>query len=306
MGVFDHQQASIQRIGSYEAQSSRNLSDSGRILTRGFGPIRSANAASFLASSTVFDSVQIDKRYSHESLEVPAAAWLLKDSIAPDKISTITAAVDGHADGPSWRAPEGARTLGSPSVACGFDTLASLVELIPHLDISKRNRSKGFAIYRGVPSIRQTFPDPRPAWERKQLARLDPTGARTRLFARDAPDCAKVGDVLMVTTKTGEPFAGVCISIRRRGIDSAILLRGQLTKVGVEMWFKIYSPFVVGIDIVWRRPKRARRARLTYMRQPKHDMGSVENMVFAWKRERAKLRGKGRAQGHGLETRFEP
>ena len=111
--------------------------------------------------------------------------------------------------------------------------------------------------------------------------------------------------MLMVTTKTGEPFAGVCISIRRRGSDSAILLRGQLFKVGVEMWYKIYSPFVVGIDIIWRRPKRARRARLTYMRQPKHDMGSVDNLMFAWKKERAMLRGKGKEKGQPLGTKFE-
>jgi large subunit ribosomal protein L19 len=107
----------------------------------------------------------------------------------------------------------------------------------------------------------------------------------------------------MVTTKAGEPFAGVCISIRRRGVDTAILLRGQLFKVGVELWYKVYSPAVVGIDIIWRRPKRARRARLTYMRKPKHDMGNVDHLVFAWKKERAALRGKGRAS-HNLGTRF--
>jgi hypothetical protein len=52
------------------------------------------------------------------------------------------------------------------------------------------------------------------------------------------------------------------------------------------MWFKIYNRNVAGIEIVKRRPKRARRARLTYMRKPKHDMGSVEQLVFAWKKSR--------------------
>lgn len=99
----------------------------------------------------------------------------------------------------------------------------------------------------------------------------------------------------MVTTKSGEPFSGVCMSIRRRGVDTGILLRGQLMKVGVEMWYKIYSPTVIGIDIVWRRPKRARRARLTYLRKPKHDMGNVDHLVFAWKKERYGSRSKGRA-----------
>ncbi|KAJ3942261.1 uncharacterized protein N0V96_007757 [Colletotrichum fioriniae] len=128
-----------------------------------------------------------------------------------------------------------------------------------------------------------------------QRTTLDPTGARTRLFDPARPDAAKVGDVLMVTTKSGEPFSGVCMSIRRRGVDTGILLRGQLMKVGVEMWYKIYSPTVIGIDIVWRRPKRARRARLTYLRKPKHDMGNVDHLVFAWKKERYGSRSKGRA-----------
>jgi len=119
-----------------------------------------------------------------------------------------------------------------------------------------------------------------------QIKKMDPTGARTAMFARTR-EAVKPGDVLMVTHRRGgEPFAGVCLEIRRRGIDTAVLLRNHLGKTGVEMWFKIYNKNVAGIDIVKRRPKRARRARLTYMRQPKHDMGSVEELVFAWKKSR--------------------
>jgi ribosomal protein L19 len=65
-------------------------------------------------------------------------------------------------------------------------------------------------------------------------------------------------------------------------------------RVGVETWHKIYAPSVAAIDIVWRRPKRARRARLTYMRQPKHDMGSVAHLVSAWRKERMSMRNKGK------------
>jgi ribosomal protein L19 len=119
-----------------------------------------------------------------------------------------------------------------------------------------------------------------------QIKKMDPTGARTALFAKTR-EAAKVGDVLMVTHRRGgEPFAGVCLSISRRGIDTAILLRNRLAKVGVEMWYKVYNKNVAGIEIVKRRAKRARRARLTYMRKPKHDMGSVEDLVFAWKRSK--------------------
>ncbi|KAF5026041.1 hypothetical protein F66182_1833 [Fusarium sp. NRRL 66182] len=161
-------------------------------------------------------------------------------------------------------------------------------------DVAKVNK---FQMYPRVPSIRATHPDPMPALLKKQLAQLDPTGARTRLFSREHADSAKVGDVLMVTTKGGEPFSGAFLQIRRRGQDTAIQLRGQMMKVGVEMWFKIYSPTVTGIDIIWRRPKRARRARLTYMRKPKHDMGSVDQLVFAWKKERYTLRSRAKQTG---------
>ena len=136
-----------------------------------------------------------------------------------------------------------------------------------------------------------------PVLRQQQVSQLDATGARTRLFSKDHADSAKVGDVLMVTTKSGEPFSGAFIQIRRRGADTAIQLRGQMMKISVEMWFKIYSPSVTGIDIIWRRPKRARRARLTYMRKPQHDMGSVDSLVSAWKRERYALRSKSKQIG---------
>ncbi|KFA81486.1 hypothetical protein S40288_03320 [Stachybotrys chartarum IBT 40288] len=158
---------------------------------------------------------------------------------------------------------------------------------------SRLEKISKFQIWPQAPSARASCPDPMPTVIQREIKRLDPTGARTRLFSREHMDSAKVGDVLMVTTKTGEPFAGVFLQIRRSGNDTAIQLRGQLMKVGVEMWFKIYSPTVTGIDIIWRRPKRARRARLTYMRKPKHDMGNVEKLVLAWKKERYALRSKG-------------
>lgn len=101
----------------------------------------------------------------------------------------------------------------------------------------------------------------------RQLAVLDPSGARQKMFSRHNRDAIRVGDVLRVRRKNGEqPFAGVLINIRRRGVDSAFLLRGQVTRLGVEVWFKLYSPTIEGIDLVQRREKRARRAKLYYMR----------------------------------------
>ncbi|KAH6624425.1 translation protein SH3-like domain-containing protein [Chaetomium sp. MPI-SDFR-AT-0129] len=173
-----------------------------------------------------------------------------------------------------------------------------------------------FAVYpkttlAGTQTLAPPPVNPLDALHQAQIQKMDPTGVRTALFAKTR-DAAKVGDVLMVTHRRGgEPFAGVLLSIRRRGIDTAILLRNHLSKVGVELWFKVYNKNVAGIEVVKRAAKRARRARLTYMRKPKHDMGSVEELVYEWKRNRkvftsgkagkaaagGKVGGKGGAKG---------
>ncbi|KAL9098950.1 MAG: hypothetical protein Q9163_005479 [Psora crenata] len=119
---------------------------------------------------------------------------------------------------------------------------------------------------------------------------LDPTGTRTRLFDRSNPDCPQPGDILLATFKTGDPFAGVCLSIRRRGVDTAVLLRNKLLLTGVEMWVKIYSPNVRGMEVVKRAERRARRARLYYLRKPKHDRGSVESEVEQYLKRRRLIR----------------
>ncbi|KAJ4411504.1 hypothetical protein N0V91_001288 [Didymella pomorum] len=163
-----------------------------------------------------------------------------------------------------------------------------------------RNKTHGLRIVAPAPAIKKTCPTPLATITANELKKLDPTGARTRLFDKLNPEAAKLGDILLVRQRTGDPFAGVCIDIRRRGVDTAILLRGQLTRVGVEMWYKVYSPLVEGIEVVQRAAKRARRARLTYMRDVKHDRGSVENVVRVYLRQKASL-GAGDKKKSGVE-----
>jgi ribosomal protein L19 len=125
---------------------------------------------------------------------------------------------------------------------------------------------KEIPVYAPPPATWSKCKDPVKAIHDAQIALLDPTGARTRLFSKENPEAARVGDILLVRQKNGEPYAGVCLNIRKRGIDTAILLRNQMTRVGVEMWYKIYSPNVTGIEVVQRKEKRARRNKLYYMR----------------------------------------
>jgi large subunit ribosomal protein L19 len=122
-------------------------------------------------------------------------------------------------------------------------------------------------IYPAIKSTLSICKDPVATITEAQLAELDPTGERKALFDyRHNPRSVKVGDILRVTFKSGDPFSGVCLSIRSRGIDTSFLLRNQLTRVGVEMWIKVFSPNVERVEIVQRTEKRKRRARLYYMR----------------------------------------
>ncbi|KAF8460638.1 translation protein SH3-like domain-containing protein [Kalaharituber pfeilii] len=147
-------------------------------------------------------------------------------------------------------------------------------------------------------------PEPLPSLADLQLKALDPTGQKRSFISRTNRDGLRVGDILQIRFAHRDPFAGVLINLRRRGIDSALLLRNQLTRVGVEMWVKLFSPTVVGIDIVQRAKKRARRARLYYLRDPKHDIGSVQNVVTAYTRQRALLRSGGVKMAHqGAQAR---
>ncbi|MCJ1398884.1 hypothetical protein MMC11_002085 [Xylographa trunciseda] len=154
------------------------------------------------------------------------------------------------------------------------------------------NTPKKIKTYPPPPSTKALCREPLVTFAASQISLLDPRGSRTRLFSKTNPDAAKVGDILLVRFKSGDPFAGVCMNIRRRGVDTSILLRAQLTRIGTEMWVKVYSPTVVGIEVVQRAEKRARRARLYYMRKPKHDRGNLSGIVDAYIRTR-NLLGRG-------------
>jgi large subunit ribosomal protein L19 len=65
-----------------------------------------------------------------------------------------------------------------------------------------------------------------------------------------------------------------------------------LTGVGVEVEFKVYSPNITSIEVVKRREKVPKYTRLYYMRQAKHDPGSLEGVVRNYLRQRGALAGK--------------
>lgn len=125
---------------------------------------------------------------------------------------------------------------------------------------------KKIRVFPPPPTPCSTCKEPVNEFRNSQLALLDPTGERRKLFDPISDQGIKVGDIVRATFKNGDPFSGLCLNIRQRGVDTAFLLRNRLTKVGCEMWVKVFSPNVAGVEIVQRTPKRKRRARLYYMR----------------------------------------
>jgi ribosomal protein L19 len=99
------------------------------------------------------------------------------------------------------------------------------------------------------------------------LSEIDPKGERKALFDyRRNPRSVKPGDIVRVTFKNGDPFNGVVLSIKMRGIDTSFLLRNELTRVAVEMSVKVFNPNISSVEIVQRAERKARRARLYFMR----------------------------------------
>lgn len=163
--------------------------------------------------------------------------------------------------------------------------------LLPSIGANPSADRRDIVIHPSPVSEAETCKDPVALVEKRQLSLLDPTGARARLFDKANPDRAKVGDVLLTTFKSGEPVSGVIMSIKGTGPHTSVLLRNQLTTIGMEMSIKVHSPLVQSMEIAQRSPKRKRRARLYYLRKPGHDVGSVQKVVDQYLRQRAMLTG---------------
>ncbi|OCT45841.1 mitochondrial 54S ribosomal protein IMG1 [Cladophialophora carrionii] len=146
-------------------------------------------------------------------------------------------------------------------------------------------------IHKSPRSEAETCKEPISVVDKSQLALLDPTGARAKLFDKTNKDRAKVGDILLATFTSGEPVSGVILSIKGSGPHTSVLLRNDLTGVGMEMQVKVHSPLVQSMEIAQRAPKRKRRARIYYLRKPEHDIGSVQKVVDQYLRQRAMLTG---------------
>ena len=99
-------------------------------------------------------------------------------------------------------------------------------------------------------------------FEKDQLAKLT-AGRSTPAFGP--------GDTLRVNVKVVEgtrervqAFEGVCIAVKRRGLNSAFTVRKISYGEGVERVFPLHSPRIESIEVV--RRGKVRRAKLYYLR----------------------------------------
>ncbi|QSL64939.1 hypothetical protein MERGE_002243 [Pneumocystis wakefieldiae] len=149
----------------------------------------------------------------------------------------------------------------------------------------KGNNLKKIPIYDDLPVLFKG--DALKKVQLSQIQILDPTNERTLLFSKKNSNSARPGDILQVETYNALPnksnistFSGYLIAVHRKGIDTSFRLRNHILKTGVEVKFNLYSPAIKSIKILLKKAiGRVRRAKLYYLRQPKHNPGSVENLL---------------------------
>jgi len=102
------------------------------------------------------------------------------------------------------------------------------------------------------------------------LQKFEDSQLQARKAEYDAPEFAP-GDTVRVNVKVVEgtreriqAFEGVCIAIKRAGINSSFTVRKISYGEGVERVFPLHSPRIDNIEVL--RRGRVRRAKLYYLR----------------------------------------
>ncbi|KAI8975296.1 50S ribosomal protein L19 [Mycotypha africana] len=124
----------------------------------------------------------------------------------------------------------------------------------------------------------------------QQLTEAANTDGRKDLFSRTNKNGIRPGAIVLVETynRPGETasqsFMGVCIAIRRKGINTHFTLRNMVMRVGVEQRFQLYSPLLKSIKVLPRpNEEKFRRAKLYYLREEPGK--ALQPMQSLWKQE---------------------
>ncbi|KAG6886076.1 hypothetical protein C0993_004066 [Termitomyces sp. T159_Od127] len=111
----------------------------------------------------------------------------------------------------------------------------------------------------------------------KTLATPEKQEMFQKFFDRHSPNQIRPGSIIQLTLEHAPTtFTGVLLSIRRRGLDTSILLRNIIQRTGVEMQFFVNSPHVKDIKVLQNPPGgRMRRAKLFYLRDSPEKMSMI-------------------------------
>ncbi|CAL1702334.1 unnamed protein product [Somion occarium] len=154
-----------------------------------------------------------------------------------------------------------------------FSKAAIIPPVTPPADPTRLRKGKGLMEY-----VRKTLPPP------NKQAMLE------TYFGKRSPQRMLPGSVVAVKLNHAPTtFAGVVISIRRRGPDTSFVLRNVMNRVGVETQFYVNSPHVKNIQVVQRasggqgarESRRSRRAKLFYLRDSPEKMTAISAGVKA-------------------------
>ncbi|KAF9076410.1 translation protein SH3-like domain-containing protein [Rhodocollybia butyracea] len=97
------------------------------------------------------------------------------------------------------------------------------------------------------------------------------------LFGRHSSQRIEPGSIVSTTLEHAPfQFTGVVLAIRRRGVDTSMVLRNVIQRTGVEMQLFVNSPHVKSIKVIQKPPKgRMRRAKLYYLRYAPDKMSAL-------------------------------
>ncbi|ODV61230.1 mitochondrial 54S ribosomal protein bL19m ASCRUDRAFT_75931 [Ascoidea rubescens DSM 1968] len=143
-----------------------------------------------------------------------------------------------------------------------------------------RNKRKIIPVYKPLPhQVKYNTSVLLEDWKNTKYDTYDPTGWRRKLLMKSSSELLRSGDIVKVTFKNSSsnpPFFGYILSVTKRGLDSSLLLRNKITKLGVELRVKVFSPLVERIDVVSKPEKRNKRSRHYYIRGTRLDVPDLE------------------------------
>ncbi|KIY67350.1 hypothetical protein CYLTODRAFT_437062 [Cylindrobasidium torrendii FP15055 ss-10] len=110
----------------------------------------------------------------------------------------------------------------------------------------------------------------------KTLGPADKREMIWRLFNRKSPEHLIPGSIVSVTQEHAPTqFTGVLLAVRRRGVDSTLLVRNIVNRTGVEIQVHAMSPHVKEIKLLRKPVKRTKRAKLYFLRDDPDKMSQI-------------------------------